>query len=101
MLRVQRVGPTSTTTGCPGPPVGRAAARAGRWTAHRRPPGIPAHRPPGRPVSPDPREYRATMATESTQSTAPEAPAEAATDTPTGSPREPPATLPDRLGGPR
>src|SRR4051794_11796452 len=38
------------------------------------------------------------MATESTQSTASEAPAEAATDTPTGSPREPRPTLPDGFG---
>src|SRR3954471_2708194 len=95
MLRVQRVGPTSTTTGCP---VGRVTARAGRWTAQRRPPGEAAHRPAGRPVRPDPREHRATMATESTQSTASEAPAEAATDTPTGSPREPRPTLPDGFG---
>src|SRR3954453_13287260 len=98
MLRVQRVGPTSMTTGRPGPPVDRGAARAGRWTAHRRPPGIPAHRPPGRPVRPDPREYRATMATETSETPAPEAPAEAATDTPTGSPREPRPTLPDGFG---
>src|SRR4051794_7066867 len=98
MLRVQRVGPTSTTTGCPGPPTGRGAARTGSLDRAPSSARAPVHRSPGRPERPDPREHRATMATDSTQRTTSEAPAEAATHTPTGSPREPHPTLPEGFG---
>src|SRR3954452_20046839 len=68
-------------------------------SAHRRPPGTActgrrtAHST--RP-SPTPEGARNHMGT---QSTASEAPAEAATDAPTGSPRQPHPTLPDGFGG--
>src|SRR5215218_8721550 len=88
MLRAQRVGPTSTTTVLTGH----------RCCAHRRPSGTRAPPPPGRSTAgpePDPREHATDMGT---QSTASEAPAEAASDAPTGTPREPHPTLPEDFG---
>src|SRR4051794_19270860 len=58
-----------------------------------------SHRPPDGPEhdlrQPDPREHATDMGT---QSTASEAPAEAASDAPTGTPRQPHPTLPDGFG---
>src|SRR4051794_8063655 len=84
MLRAQRVGPTSMT-----------AVPAPRRSVHRPPFGTAATGSPDGLPGPDPREFATDMGT---QSTASEAPAEAASDAPTGSPRQPHPTLPDGFG---
>src|SRR3954465_12597905 len=88
MLHVQRVGRCRRRRCHTAPPLRAPSPARDR-----------SHRPPDGPEhdlrQPDPREHATDMGT---QSTAPEAPAEAATDTPTGSPRQPHPTLPEGFG---
>src|SRR4051812_49448958 len=103
MLRVQRVGPTSTTTVYAGPRSGPGVPRPGPWTgtpSSARAPGRTGRpggpdRPEGAPEHMSADNIDPSAARESTDT---EAPAEAASDAPTGSPRQPHPTPPDGFG---